>query len=101
MEPSERNQALWWLAHETGRRLGLDLEQTAVGGASDGNTTSQYTATLDGLGAIGDGAHAAHEQVELPRLVERAALLSLLLMAPLPLRGSLDRGTRSQKGAPP
>jgi glutamate carboxypeptidase len=101
MEPSERNQALWWLAQETGRRLGLDLEQTAVGGASDGNTTSQYTATLDGLGAVGDGAHAAHEQVELPRLVERAALLSLLLMAPLPLMDSLDRGTRSQEGTPP
>jgi acetylornithine deacetylase/succinyl-diaminopimelate desuccinylase-like protein len=54
-----------------------------VGGASDGNTTSQYTATLDGLGAVGDGAHAAHEQVELSRLVERSALLALLLMAPL------------------
>ena len=83
MEPSERNQALWRLAHETGQRLGLELEQAAVGGASDGNTTSQHTATLDGLGAVGDGAHAAHEYVELYRLVERAALLVLLLMAPI------------------
>jgi glutamate carboxypeptidase len=83
MEPVERNQALWRLAHEAGRRLGLDLEQAAVGGASDGNTTSQYTATLDGLGAVGDGAHAAHEQVELRRLVERSALLALLLMTPM------------------
>ena len=48
---------------DLGRRLGLELDQAAVGGASDGNTTSQYTATLDGLGAVGDGAHAAHEQV--------------------------------------
>ena len=83
MEPSERNQALWRLAHETGQRLGLELEQAAVGGASDGNTTSQHSATLDGLGAVGDGAHAAHEYVELYRLVERAALLVLLLMAPI------------------
>src|SRR5207344_2289876 len=83
MEPSERNQALWWLAQETGRRLGLELEQAAVGGASDGNTTSQYTATLDGLGAVGDGAHAAHEQALIPQMVERCALLVLLLLSPL------------------
>jgi glutamate carboxypeptidase len=83
LEPNERNQALWRLAFEAGQLLGLELEQAAVGGASDGNTTSQYTATLDGLGAVGDGAHAAHEQVELSRLVERAALLALLLMAPM------------------
>jgi glutamate carboxypeptidase len=83
MAPSARNQALWRLAQASGRRLGVELEETAVGGASDGNTTSQYTATLDGLGAVGDGAHAAHEQVELSRLVERTALLVLLLMAPI------------------
>jgi glutamate carboxypeptidase len=83
MEPLPRNQALWRQALELGRRLGLELEQAAVGGASDGNTTSQYTATLDGLGAVGDGAHAAHEQVRIPQLVERSALLVLLLLAPL------------------
>ncbi|HKI36631.1 MAG TPA: M20 family metallopeptidase [Gemmataceae bacterium] len=83
MEPLPRNQALWRLAHDLGRRLGLELDQAAVGGASDGNTTSQYTATLDGLGAVGDGAHAAHEQVLIPQLVERCALLVLLLLAPL------------------
>jgi glutamate carboxypeptidase len=68
MEPSPRNQALWRQARNLGRRLGLELEQAAVGGASDGNTTSQYTATLDGLGAVGDGAHAAHEQALIPQL---------------------------------
>jgi glutamate carboxypeptidase len=83
MEPLPRNQALWRLAQELGRQLGLDLEQAAVGGASDGNTTSQYTATLDGLGAVGDGAHAAHEQVLIPQMLERCALLVLLLLAPL------------------
>jgi glutamate carboxypeptidase len=100
MEPSERNQALWRLAHETGRHLGLELEQAAVGGASDGNTTSQYTATLDGLGAVGDGAHAAHEYVELYRLAERAALLALLLMAPLSASGNLDHGFQAGSNSP-
>jgi glutamate carboxypeptidase len=103
MEPSERNQALWRLAQENGQRLGLELEDASVGGASDGNTTSQYTATLDGLGAVGDGAHAAHEHVELLRLVERAALLVLLLMAPTAFssrRDSCQPPGNSPAGAP-
>jgi glutamate carboxypeptidase len=83
MEPLPRNQALWHLARKLGQRLGLDLDQAAVGGASDGNTTSQYTATLDGLGAVGDGAHAAHEQALISEMVQRCALLVLLLTAPL------------------
>jgi glutamate carboxypeptidase len=83
MEPSPRNQALWRLAQALGCRLGLELDQAAVGGASDGNLISQYTATLDGLGAVGDGAHALHEHVLIPRMVERCALLVLLLTAPL------------------
>lgn len=83
LEPLPRNQALWRLAHELGARLGLDLEQASVGGASDGNTTSLYTATLDGLGAVGDGAHAAHEFLEISKMVERTALLALLLASPL------------------
>jgi glutamate carboxypeptidase len=83
MEPLPRNQALWRLAQDLGRRLGLELDQAAVGGASDGNTTSQYTATLDGLGAVGDGAHASHEHILIPQMLERCALLVLLLLAPL------------------
>ena len=83
MEPLPRNQALWRLARSLGSRLGLELDQAEVGGSSDGNTTSQYTATLDGLGAVGDGAHAAHEQARIPQMVERSALLVLLLMAPI------------------
>jgi glutamate carboxypeptidase len=82
LEAVPRNQALWRLARDLGRRLGLELDQAAVGGASDGNTTSQYTATLDGLGAVGDGAHAAHEQARIPQMVERCALLVLLLLRP-------------------
>jgi glutamate carboxypeptidase len=99
MEASERNQALWRLAYDAGHLLGVELEQAAVGGASDGNTTSQYTATLDGLGAVGDGAHAAHEQVELSRLVERTALLVLLLMSPISVAAQTNPGSGSPTGA--
>ena len=63
--------------------IGQDLEEAAVGGASDGNTISVYTATLDGLGAVGDGAHASHEHVQASKLAGRAALVALLLAAPI------------------
>lgn len=82
LEPTPRNQRLWQQAQAAGRLLGLDLESVAVGGASDGNTTSQFTATLDGLGVVGDGAHAAHEFVDLDKMAQRAALLALLLLCP-------------------
>ena len=45
-------------------------------------TTSQYTATLDGLGAVGDGAHADHEFLYIDKTMERVALLAMLIMAP-------------------
>jgi glutamate carboxypeptidase len=41
-----------------------------------------HTATLDGLGAVGDGAHAMHEFISIDKMVERAALLALLLKTP-------------------
>ena len=55
MEATPRNRRLWNAAREAGRRLGIELEEGVAGGVSDGNTASQYTATLDGLGAVGDG----------------------------------------------
>lgn len=82
MERTPAGQALWSMAHTLGQDLGLSLEQAAAGGGSDGNTTSQYTATLDGLGPVGDGAHAHHEFVVVDKLIERTALLTLLLLAP-------------------
>jgi glutamate carboxypeptidase len=88
MEANPRNQALWRLARRLGGQLGLDLQEAHVGGASDGNTTSLYTATLDGLGAVGEGAHALHEQVVIPKMAERTALLVLLLLAPPPEGGN-------------
>jgi glutamate carboxypeptidase len=82
LERTSRNRALWREAVAAGERLGLALGEYLAGGASDGNTTSQHTATLDGLGAVGDGAHAEHEHVVIDRMAERAALLAELLMAP-------------------
>jgi len=83
MEPNPRNQSLWLQAQRLGLRLGLELDQAVVGGSSDGNTTSRYTATLDGMGAVGAGAHAEHEHAIVSRMAERCALLVLLLMAPV------------------
>ena len=82
MEPTPRNLALWEQAREIGDELGLALTNASVGGGSDGNTTSQYTATLDGLGPVGHGAHAKHEFLYIDRTLERAALLAMLLLAP-------------------
>lgn len=81
LERTERNRLLWQLAKTKGALLGLKLEEGIAGGGSDGNTTSMYTATLDGLGTTGDGAHAAHEFIFLNELPVRAALLTLLLLA--------------------
>jgi glutamate carboxypeptidase len=81
LERTQRNLELWEAARRAGRDLGIELQQAAVGGASDGNITSLYTATLDGLGAVGGGAHAVDEHVVLSRMPERAALLALLLLA--------------------
>lgn len=84
MEATPRNQALWQQAKTQGQDLGLDLRQARAGGGSDANTTSQYTATLDGLGPVGDGAHAEHEFLYIDKTLERTALLAMLLMSPSP-----------------
>jgi len=91
MEKTPANRHLWMLACQLASDLGLDLEEGMAGGGSDGNTTSLYTATLDGLGAVGDGAHAHHEHLVLGQSLERAALLAMLLLAE-PL-GTGDRET--------
>ena len=82
MEQTPRNKALWNQAKSLGNDLGLGLRQARAGGGSDGNTTSQYTATLDGLGPVGHGAHADHEFLYIDKTLERTALLALLLLAP-------------------
>lgn len=77
---TKRNQYLWKIAKRNGQLIGLNLKQATAGGGSDGNTTSLYTATLDGLGTTGDGAHAKHEFIFTDKLIERTALLTLLLL---------------------
>ena len=81
LERTPRNQALWRLAQRLARGLRIPVEQGFAGGASDGNTTSPLAPTLDGLGAVGDGAHAAHEQINVARSLERCALLAMLVLA--------------------
>ena len=83
MERTGRNARLWDEARRLGASMGMELDEGMSGGASDGNTTSMTTATLDGLGGVGDGAHAAHEYVDVDRSLDRCALLAgLILLAP-------------------
>lgn len=81
--PFERTPAvvkLYERAKELAAELGFPLFETAVGGGSDGNFTAGIgVPTLDGLGAVGEGAHAAHESVVLAEIPRRAALLAKLL----------------------
>lgn len=76
-----RSHALFARAVEAYRVLGYgELAGVAVGGASDGNFTAGLgVPTLDGLGPVGDGAHAEGEWVSVPDLVRRAALLAALV----------------------
>jgi glutamate carboxypeptidase len=83
LERTPRNQRLWQQARAAAEAMGLALDEVRSGGGSDGNTTSQLTATLDGLGPVGDGAHAVHEHLVVDAWVDRCALLALLLMAPV------------------
>jgi glutamate carboxypeptidase len=67
-------------ARAVARELGSDLAEGSTGGGSDGNFTAAIgVPTLDGLGAVGDGAHAVHEHVEMDGLVDRAALVAGLI----------------------
>lgn len=82
LEATPGNRILWNQAQKAAHELGIELHEGTSGGASDGSFTSQLVPTLDGLGPVGDGAHAIHEHVEIDRMPERAALLGLLLMTP-------------------
>jgi glutamate carboxypeptidase len=80
--PLERKHsaALFARAKAIARQLGFSLGEAAAGGGSDGNFTAALgVPTLDGLGAVGDGAHAAHEHVLVHTMPQRAALLAALL----------------------
>lgn len=91
LEQTAANRQLWRIALDLSRELEFEIDEGTAGGASDGNTTSLYTATLDGLGAVGDGAHADHEHILVSQLPRRCALLTTLL-----LEGPLTKGTANQ-----
>lgn len=78
-EQGEGTLALYAQARAIARDLGFDVPSAVVGGGSDGNFTAPIIPTLDGLGAPGDGAHAAHEHVRLDRWPDHVRLLARLL----------------------
>ena len=80
MERTAGTVRLYRQARALAAELGFLLDEAATGGASDGNFTSALgIATLDGLGAVGEGAHARHESVVLEHLAPRTALLAAML----------------------
>lgn len=83
--PMERNRAITALyrkARVLARELGVELEESASGGGSDGNFTAAIgVPTLDGLGGVGEGAHAPHESILVERIPDRVALLAKLVAA--------------------
>jgi glutamate carboxypeptidase len=81
--PMERTKGvaeLYQKASAVAKELGWKLEEAAVGGGSDGNFTAGLgIPTLDGLGAVGEGAHARNESVVIAELPKRTALLAGLI----------------------
>ncbi len=80
LERSEDVIRLFRVARSISEEMGVSLGEASVGGGSDGNTTSAMgIPTLDGLGAVGEGAHAVHESILIDRIADRAALIAALV----------------------
>ncbi|MHC4514201.1 MAG: M20/M25/M40 family metallo-hydrolase [Planctomycetota bacterium] len=82
LEKTPDNRRLFDLARIAADQLGIALDEATAAAGSAGNVASQLAPTLDGLGAVGEGAHASEEFVLLDKMVERTALLALLLDFP-------------------
>ena len=81
MERTRGTVALFKRATTIAKGLGFDLQEAATGGGSDGNFTSALgLPTLDGMGAVGHGAHASDESILIDALVPRTALLAAMLL---------------------
>jgi glutamate carboxypeptidase len=82
MERSAGVRRLYALARKLGAEIGVELEESMTGGGSDGNFTAALgVPTLDGLGAVGEGAHATNESLLVNRIADRTALLAKLIAA--------------------
>lgn len=82
MERSGRIVKLFEKAQKLAKDLDVELEESLSGGGSDGNFTAALgVATLDGLGGVGEGAHAASESILLDRIADRTALIAKLIAA--------------------
>jgi glutamate carboxypeptidase len=77
MERTAGVAALYKQAQAVAKELGFKIEEKSTGGGSDGNFTAGLgIPTLDGMGAVGEGAHASHESIVISELPKRAALLA-------------------------
>jgi glutamate carboxypeptidase len=82
MERSAGVRALFRKAHGLAAELGVALEESSTGGGSDGNFTAALgIPTLDGLGGVGEGAHAVNESILVNRIADRVALMAKLVVA--------------------
>ncbi|MBV9301642.1 MAG: M20 family metallopeptidase [Acidobacteriaceae bacterium] len=80
MERTRQIANLFAKARKVGAEMGVKLEESSTGGGSDGNFTAALgVATLDGLGAVGEGAHAPNESILIDRIADRVALLAGLV----------------------
>jgi len=82
MERSRGIQELFGRARRLAREIGVEVQESATGGGSDGNFTAALgIPTLDGLGGVGEGAHAVNESILIDRIADRTALLAKLIAA--------------------
>jgi glutamate carboxypeptidase len=80
MERSSGIRDLFGRSRDLAREIGVELEESSTGGGSDGNFTAALgIPTLDGLGGVGEGAHALNESILVVRIADRTALLAKLL----------------------
>ncbi len=81
--PMERTKAIAGLfrhARKLAHEMGVEIEESSTGGGSDGNfTAGAGIPTLDGLGGVGEGAHASHESILVDRIADRTALMAKLV----------------------
>jgi glutamate carboxypeptidase len=92
MERTGKVAMIYEIAQAIAReKLNFDLAEAATGGASDGNFTAPLAPTIDGLGTVGDGAHATHEHLLVSQMPIRSALVAHLIEELDQMNGGNDR----------